>query len=63
MPSHTERLTLRSATADRTWKYRHLESVNQLLAGCPADLDSYRKLFSEPVRLTTTVIVTLGHDA
>ncbi|HKI42818.1 MAG TPA: GNAT family protein [Mycobacterium sp.] len=63
---HTERLTLRPATAedaDPTWKFRQLKSVNEWLTGCPADLDGYRKLFSEPTRLATTVIVTLGHDA
>jgi RimJ/RimL family protein N-acetyltransferase len=65
-PLHTESLTLRPATADdaeATWKYRQLGSVNEWLTGCPADLDGYRKLFSEPARLATTVIVTLGHDA
>jgi RimJ/RimL family protein N-acetyltransferase len=65
-PLHTERLTLRPATADdadSTWQYRRLESVNEWLTGCPADLDGYRKLFSEPARLATTIIVTLGHDA
>ncbi len=62
----TERLTLRPAIADdaeATWKYRWLESVNEWLTGCPADLDDYRTLFSEPTRLGTTVIVTLGQDA
>ena len=65
-PLHTKRLALRPATAedaDPTWTYRRLESVNEWLTGCPADLDGYRELFSEPVRLVTTVIVTLGHDA
>jgi RimJ/RimL family protein N-acetyltransferase len=65
-PLHTERLTLRPATAedaDPTWKYRRLESVNEWLTGCPADLDGYRELFSDPARLANTVIVTLGHDA
>ena len=63
-PLHTERLTLRPATAadaDETWKYRRLESVNEWLTGCPADLSRYRRLFSEPARLAATVIVTLGH--
>jgi RimJ/RimL family protein N-acetyltransferase len=63
-PLHTERLTLRPATADDadpTWKYRQPESVNEWLPGCPADLDGHRKLFSEPARLATTVIVTVGH--
>jgi RimJ/RimL family protein N-acetyltransferase len=64
-PRHTERLTLRPATAgdaDATWRFRRLESVNEWLTGSPADLDGYRELFSEPTRLATTVIVTLGHD-
>jgi RimJ/RimL family protein N-acetyltransferase len=65
-PLRTERLTLRPASADdaeATWKYRRLESVNEWLTGCPADLDGYRALFSEPARLATTVVVTLDHDA
>ncbi len=65
-PLHTDRLTLRPATAehaDTTWKYRQLESVNEWLTGGPADLDGYRNLFADPARLATTIIVTLGHDA
>jgi RimJ/RimL family protein N-acetyltransferase len=65
-PLHTERLTLRPATADHadpTWKYRQLESVHEWLTGCPAALDGYRQMFWEPVRLAVTVIVTLGHDS
>jgi RimJ/RimL family protein N-acetyltransferase len=65
-PLRTERLTLRAATADDagpTWRYRRLDSVNEWLTGCPADLGGYRELFSEPARLATTVVVTLGHDA
>ncbi len=64
-PLHTEHLTLRPATADHadaTWTYRQLESVNQWVTGCPADLDGYRRLFSEPARLATTVIITISHD-
>jgi RimJ/RimL family protein N-acetyltransferase len=64
-PLHTERLTLRPATADNadpTWQFRRLESVNEWLTGCPTDLDGYRELFSDPARLATTIIVTLGHD-
>jgi RimJ/RimL family protein N-acetyltransferase len=62
----TERLTLRPATADdteATWRFRRLESVNEWLTGCPADRDGYRDLFTDPPRLATTVIVTLGDDA
>jgi RimJ/RimL family protein N-acetyltransferase len=64
-PLHTERLTLRPATADdadATWTSRRLESVNEWLTGSPADLEGYRALFSEPARLATTVMVGLGHD-
>lgn len=65
-PLCTDRLTLRPAIADdaeATWKYRQLATVNQWLVGSPADLDGYRRLFSEPARLATTVIVALGHGA
>src|SRR3954464_3028027 len=65
-PLHTERLTLRPATADdadATWEYRRLESVNEWLTGSPADIGGYRTPFSEPDRLAATVIVTLGHGA
>ena len=60
-PLRTERLTLRPAGADDTdptWRFRRLESVNEWLTGCPADLGGYRELFLEPVRLASTVIVT-----
>ncbi len=63
-PLQTERLTLRPATTDDaevTWRYRRLPSVNQWITGSPADLDGYRRHFSEPARLAATVIVTLGH--
>jgi len=64
-PLHTERLTLRPATAedaDPTWSFRRLASVNEWLTGSPADLGGYRDLFSEPARLATTVVVTLRDD-
>jgi RimJ/RimL family protein N-acetyltransferase len=64
-PLHTERLTLRPATTDDaepTWKFRRLESVNEWLTGCPADLPGHRRLFCEPARLAATVIVSLGQD-
>jgi RimJ/RimL family protein N-acetyltransferase len=63
-PMLTERLTLRAATvddADATWRYRSLDPVNEWLAGCPADLDGYRRRFTGAARLATTVIVCLGH--
>jgi RimJ/RimL family protein N-acetyltransferase len=54
---------VRSARTSTNTPPRQLESVNEWLTGCPADLDRYRDLFAEPARLATTVIVTLGHDA
>ena len=65
-PLHTARLVLRPATAadaDPTWRYRRLPSVNEWLYGSPDDPDAYREMFSDPARLATTVVVTLGHDA
>lgn len=64
-PLHTPRLTLRPATAedaDSTWKYRQLDSVNEWLTGCPADIAAYRHLFTDPHRLATTVVLELRHD-
>ena len=61
---HTERLTLRPATAadaDATWAYRSLESVNEWLTGVSDNWQAYRDVFAEPSRLATTVIVE--HDA
>lgn len=60
----TERLTLRAAVADDadpTWQFRQLDSVNEWLTGCPADLECYRELFTDPARLATTVIIELDH--
>jgi RimJ/RimL family protein N-acetyltransferase len=59
---HTERLTLRAATADdveATFAYRRLEPVARWLTQLPADLDSYHVTFIEPARLANAVIVQL----
>ncbi|HET8666222.1 MAG TPA: GNAT family N-acetyltransferase [Nocardioides sp.] len=56
----TDRLTLRPATAedaDATWAYRRLDSVNEWLTGSPTTLEEYRRLFGDPSRLATTVVV------
>ena len=61
----TERLTLRSATSDDTeptWVFRQLEEVNDWLTGTPPDLQGYRDLFTDAVRLATTVIIEIGHQ-
>lgn len=64
-PLHTERLTLspaRAEDAEATWRFRRLESVSRWLTSAPAELAEHRRMFSEPDRLTTTAIITLGHD-
>jgi len=66
---HTDRLTLRPATADdadATWAYRRLDGVNEWLTGVPESVAAYRTLFTARDRLSTTVIVELvrpDHDA
>jgi RimJ/RimL family protein N-acetyltransferase len=67
-PLRTGRLTLRPAVAedaDRTWEFRRQDLVNEWLTGCPADLEGYRELFTDPARLATTVIIELDrpHEA
>jgi RimJ/RimL family protein N-acetyltransferase len=64
-PLQTERLTLRAATAedaDATWRFRRLEEVSEWLTGHPTDLETYRARFATPDRLSTTLVVVLGHD-
>jgi RimJ/RimL family protein N-acetyltransferase len=59
-PRHTERLTLRAATAedaDATWAYRRLPQVAEWITELPTDLEAYRSTFAEPARLATTVLV------
>lgn len=56
----TRRLTLRPAKpadADATWTYRHLPEVGEWLTEIPADPEAYRETFSQPERLSSTVIV------
>jgi RimJ/RimL family protein N-acetyltransferase len=63
---HTERLTLRPATAydaQATWAYRQLDSVNEWLTGVPASFAEYRGTFVESSRLAATVIVEMTDDA
>jgi RimJ/RimL family protein N-acetyltransferase len=60
---HTERLTLRPATADdveATWRFRRLESVSEWLTSAPATLDAYRAQFLGPEWLGKTLIIE--HD-
>lgn len=62
-PLHTERLTLRPATAadaGPTGSLRRLAPVDEWRTARPA---GHREWCSEPARLAATVIVVLGHDA
>ena len=59
-PVRTERLVLRPAReedAEPTWRFRRLEPVSRWLTQLPPDLGAYRETFTEPSRLTTTLIV------
>jgi RimJ/RimL family protein N-acetyltransferase len=61
-PLHTDRLTLRPATAadaGATWAYRRLPSVGEWLTEIPEDLAAYRATFTDPGRLAATVVVAL----
>ena len=61
-PIHTERLTLRPATAadaDAIFAYRRLQTVSRWLTEVPTDLEIYRAAFAEPARLATTIVVEL----
>jgi RimJ/RimL family protein N-acetyltransferase len=56
----TARLTLRPAIpadADATYAYRRLEPVGRWLTEVPTDLGTYRDTFTDPARLTSTVVV------
>jgi RimJ/RimL family protein N-acetyltransferase len=62
-PLFTDRLTLRPAgegDAAATWRYRRLPSVAQWLTELPTDLETYRTTFTNPERLSATVMVECG---
>ena len=59
---HTERLTLRAATAqdvEATFAYRRLEPVARWLTQLPTGLETYRATFTDPARLANAVTVQL----
>ena len=65
-PLHTERLTLRPATADdadATWKFRRLDVRQRVADRLPRRPRGLPRAVRRAARLATTVIVTLGHDA
>lgn len=59
-PRRTERLQIRPATpddADATWAYRRLEPVSRWLTSAATDRQAYAQTFTEPARLSATLIV------
>ena len=61
-PVHTDRLTLRPATAgdlEATWRFRQLDDVARWLTQAPATLPEYRARFCDRGRLAKTLVVEL----
>lgn len=61
-PVHTERLTIRPATADdveATWQIRRLPEVGQWLTSAPTVRASYAEHFVDPERLAKTLVIEL----
>jgi RimJ/RimL family protein N-acetyltransferase len=59
-PRHTERLTLRPATANdaaATWAFWQRADVVEWLPAAPADLGAHTERFSAPHRLESTIVV------
>jgi RimJ/RimL family protein N-acetyltransferase len=62
---HTQRLTIRPATPDdveATWRFRRLPEVDEWLGARAENVDQYRELLLDPVRLEHTLIMQLGHE-
>ena len=61
-PVRTDRLTLRPARvedAQATWAFRRLEPVCRWLTEAPTSPESYRCTFTDPARLSSTLVVEL----
>lgn len=59
-PVHTERLSIRPATADdaeATWEYRQLPSVAMWMTTAPTSVKEYADLFAQEDRLAKTFIL------
>ncbi len=62
-PRRTERLVLRPVTVDdvgSAWSYRRLAEVSRWISSAEPDLVTFRERFTEPHRLTSTLMVELG---
>lgn len=61
-PVHTERLTLRPATAQdlrATWHFRRLHDVSRWLTQAPATLEQYRGTYLDPTSLAKSLVIEL----
>lgn len=59
-PRHTDRLTVRPATAgdaDATWQFRRRADVSRWLTRAPAGLDEHRTWFEAPDNLASTLVI------
>jgi RimJ/RimL family protein N-acetyltransferase len=64
-PVHTERLTIRPATADdveATWQIRRLPEVSHWITSAPADRASYAEHFVDAGRLAKTLVIELDGE-
>ncbi len=62
-PLHTERLTIRRATAgdlEATWGYRRLPEVSHWITRAPTTLEQYRRDFEREDSLDRTLVVEVG---
>jgi RimJ/RimL family protein N-acetyltransferase len=62
-PAHTDRLTLRPATADdahATWQFRRREDVSRWITRAPATPDEHRSWFQNPDSLARTLVIEHG---
>lgn len=59
-PVHTERLSIRRATAadaEATWRWRQLPEVGEWITRAPTAYDEFVEQFADPARLAITLIV------
>jgi RimJ/RimL family protein N-acetyltransferase len=62
-PRHTDRLTLRPATADdadATWQFRRREDVSRWITRAPSTLEEHRTRFQSPDNLAETLVIEHG---
>jgi RimJ/RimL family protein N-acetyltransferase len=61
-PIHTARLTIRPASpadVEATWRFRRLPAVDQWLSSRSSTVEEYRTRFTDPDRMSKTLVVEL----